>query len=81
MLILFPSLSNYGSVSRIGQVHVGLDQQRAGKRPRTDPWQKAQTSPEGRVLSYWCFSPGFGSVLMVELSGGAGCVCRLGKKE
>ncbi|XP_043245532.1 regulator of telomere elongation helicase 1-like [Amphibalanus amphitrite] len=59
-------LKHMERVKKCYKVHVGLEQQKAGKRPRNDPWQKAQSTADCRVLSYWCFSPGFGMADLME---------------
>lgn len=55
-------------VKKCYKVHIGFDSTKPKKRPLNDPWQSAaaQSSPQGRVVSYWCFSSGFGMSELME---------------
>uniref|UniRef100_A0A8C0FXG0 Regulator of telomere elongation helicase 1 n=1 Tax=Chelonoidis abingdonii TaxID=106734 RepID=A0A8C0FXG0_CHEAB len=41
------------------QVHIHMDTSNQKKKQRTDLWSSSVTKKEGKVLSYWCFSPGY----------------------
>lgn len=58
-------------VKRSYKVHIKVEQPKT--RPKGDSWSTPKiVSKAGRVLSYWCFSPGFGMRDLVEE--GARCV-------
>lgn len=54
-------------VKKSYKVHVKIEQAKA--RPKGDTWTSGPSTKVGakqtRVLSYWCFSPGFGNYLNV----------------
>jgi len=46
-------------VKRCYKVHIQMEDQK--KNFKNDIWEsKKTTKPDGKVISYWCFSPGFG---------------------
>ncbi|XP_026553539.1 regulator of telomere elongation helicase 1 [Pseudonaja textilis] len=45
-------------VSKYYKVHIRLDENKKWK-PRTDLWNSLPVKKQGKILSYWCFSPGF----------------------
>ncbi|XP_053250552.1 regulator of telomere elongation helicase 1 isoform X3 [Podarcis raffonei] len=47
------------SVSKYYKVHIHLDASNHKKKQRTDLWNSSATKKQGKVLSYWCFSPGY----------------------
>ncbi|KAG8447235.1 hypothetical protein GDO86_014630 [Hymenochirus boettgeri] len=49
--------SFYGNVSKYYKVHIHPDT-RQRKKPRGDVWSNSKKQG-GKVLSYWCFSPGY----------------------
>ncbi|KAG8131562.1 hypothetical protein E2320_009491, partial [Naja naja] len=40
-------------------VHIHLDENNKKWKPRTDLWNSLPMKKQGKILSYWCFSPGF----------------------
>uniref|UniRef100_A0A5F8GU56 Regulator of telomere elongation helicase 1 n=1 Tax=Monodelphis domestica TaxID=13616 RepID=A0A5F8GU56_MONDO len=40
-------------------VHIHLDSSNRKKTQRTDAWTAPVAKKQGKILSYWCFSPGF----------------------
>ncbi|XP_020278263.1 regulator of telomere elongation helicase 1 homolog isoform X2 [Pseudomyrmex gracilis] len=52
-------------VKRCYKVHVQIEEQK--KNYKTDVWEnKKTTKTDGKLISYWCFSPGFGMEQMVD---------------
>ncbi|KAG5343499.1 RTEL1 helicase, partial [Acromyrmex charruanus] len=52
-------------VKRCYKVHIQMEEQK--KNYRNDVWEsKKTTKTDGKLISYWCFSPGFGMEQMVE---------------
>uniref|UniRef100_A0A8C8R767 Regulator of telomere elongation helicase 1 n=1 Tax=Pelusios castaneus TaxID=367368 RepID=A0A8C8R767_9SAUR len=47
------------SISKYYKVHIHMDSSNQKKKQRTDLWNSSVTKKEGKVLSYWCFSPGY----------------------
>ncbi|XP_025057485.1 regulator of telomere elongation helicase 1 isoform X1 [Alligator sinensis] len=47
------------SVSKHYKVHIHLDTSNQRKKQRTDLWSASVTKKQGKILSYWCFSPGY----------------------
>ncbi|XP_069506993.1 regulator of telomere elongation helicase 1 isoform X2 [Ambystoma mexicanum] len=47
------------AVSKYYKVHVRLDDSHLWKKPKGDVWSAPVKKKEGKILSYWCFSPGF----------------------
>nr|XP_042703324.1 regulator of telomere elongation helicase 1 isoform X3 [Chrysemys picta bellii] len=47
------------SISKYYKVHIHMDTSNQKKKQRTDLWSSSVTKKEGKVLSYWCFSPGY----------------------
>ncbi|XP_067410133.1 regulator of telomere elongation helicase 1 isoform X6 [Emydura macquarii macquarii] len=47
------------SISKYYKVHIHWDTSNQKKKQRTDLWSSSVTKREGKVLSYWCFSPGY----------------------
>ncbi|XP_028926263.1 regulator of telomere elongation helicase 1 isoform X1 [Ornithorhynchus anatinus] len=45
--------------SQYYKVHIHLDTSNRKKTQRTDAWSAPVTKKQGKVLSYWCFSPGY----------------------
>ncbi|MGH0171044.1 UNVERIFIED_CONTAM: hypothetical protein FKN15_005363 [Acipenser sinensis] len=41
------------------KVHIQLDNSNQKKKQNTDIWSASATKKQGKILSYWCFSPGF----------------------
>uniref|UniRef100_A0ACB8F710 Regulator of telomere elongation helicase 1 n=1 Tax=Sphaerodactylus townsendi TaxID=933632 RepID=A0ACB8F710_9SAUR len=41
------------------QVHIHPDTSSQKKKQRTDLWNSSATKKQGKVLSFWCFSPGY----------------------
>nr|XP_008117805.1 PREDICTED: regulator of telomere elongation helicase 1 isoform X1 [Anolis carolinensis] len=52
------SMPSY-SVSKYYKVHIHPDSSNQRKKQRTDLWNSSVTKKQGKVLSYWCFSPGY----------------------
>ncbi|KAM6457881.1 regulator of telomere elongation helicase 1 isoform 3-T5 [Liasis olivaceus] len=46
-------------VSKYYKVHIHPDANNQKKKQRTDFWNSLSTKKQGKVLSYWCFSPGY----------------------
>ncbi|XP_058033911.1 regulator of telomere elongation helicase 1 isoform X3 [Ahaetulla prasina] len=46
-------------VSKYYKVHIHLDENNKKWKPRTDLWNSLPTKKQGKILSYWCFSPGY----------------------
>ncbi|XP_014482362.1 PREDICTED: regulator of telomere elongation helicase 1 homolog [Dinoponera quadriceps] len=53
-------------VKRCYKVHIQIEEQK--KNYKSDIWEskKTTTKADGKLISYWCFSPGFGMQQMVE---------------
>ncbi|XP_012535428.1 regulator of telomere elongation helicase 1 homolog isoform X2 [Monomorium pharaonis] len=52
-------------VKRCYKVHIQMEEQK--KSYKNDVWEtKKTTKTDGKLISYWCFSPGFGMEQMVE---------------
>ncbi|XP_025996451.1 regulator of telomere elongation helicase 1 homolog isoform X2 [Solenopsis invicta] len=52
-------------VKRCYKVHIQIEEQK--KNYKNDVWEsKKMTKTDGKLISYWCFSPGFGMEQMVE---------------
>ncbi|XP_011338584.1 regulator of telomere elongation helicase 1 homolog isoform X2 [Ooceraea biroi] len=52
-------------VKRCYKVHIQMEEQK--KNYKNDIWEnKKATKTDGKLISYWCFSPGFGMEQMVE---------------
>ncbi|XP_067211494.1 regulator of telomere elongation helicase 1 homolog [Linepithema humile] len=52
-------------VKRCYKVHIQSEEQK--KNYKNDVWEsKKTTKTDGKLISYWCFSPGFGMEQMVE---------------
>ncbi|XP_069099378.1 regulator of telomere elongation helicase 1 isoform X1 [Pleurodeles waltl] len=47
------------AISKYYKVHVRLDDSHLWKKPKVDVWSAPIKKKEGKILSYWCFSPGF----------------------
>ncbi|XP_054836585.1 regulator of telomere elongation helicase 1 [Eublepharis macularius] len=47
------------SISKYYKVHIHPDTSNQKKKQRTDLWNSSVTKKQGKVLSFWCFSPGF----------------------
>nr|XP_056700889.1 regulator of telomere elongation helicase 1 [Euleptes europaea] len=47
------------SVSMYYKVHIHPDTSNQKKKQRTDLWNSSATKKQGKVLSFWCFSPGY----------------------
>ncbi|XP_078507813.1 regulator of telomere elongation helicase 1 [Lissotriton helveticus] len=47
------------AISKYYKVHVRLDDSHLWKKPKVDVWSAPVKKKEGKILSYWCFSPGF----------------------
>ncbi|XP_042319514.1 regulator of telomere elongation helicase 1 isoform X2 [Sceloporus undulatus] len=47
------------SVSKYYKVHIHPDMSNQKKKQRSDLWNSSVTRKQGKVLSYWCFSPGY----------------------
>uniref|UniRef100_A0ABM5G554 Regulator of telomere elongation helicase 1 n=1 Tax=Pogona vitticeps TaxID=103695 RepID=A0ABM5G554_9SAUR len=47
------------SVSKYYKVHIHPDVNGQKKKQRTDLWNASVTKKQGKILSYWCFSPGY----------------------
>ncbi|XP_041080710.1 regulator of telomere elongation helicase 1-like isoform X3 [Polyodon spathula] len=41
------------------KVHIQPDNSNQKRKQNTDIWSASSTKKQGKVLSYWCFSPGF----------------------
>ncbi|XP_063152948.1 regulator of telomere elongation helicase 1 isoform X4 [Candoia aspera] len=46
-------------VSKYYKVHIHPDANNQKKKQRTDLWNSLSTKKQGKILSYWCFSPGY----------------------
>ncbi|XP_041114358.1 regulator of telomere elongation helicase 1-like [Polyodon spathula] len=64
--IVFSSYPTDGSIvaleQNIGQhykVHIQPDNSNQKRKQNTDIWSASATKKKGKILSYWCFSPGF----------------------
>ncbi|XP_053100665.1 regulator of telomere elongation helicase 1 isoform X2 [Hemicordylus capensis] len=53
------SLTPGCSVSKYYKVHIHPDMGNQKKKQRTDLWSSSVTKKQGKILSYWCFSPGY----------------------
>lgn len=56
------SVEHMERVKKSYKVHIKVEQP---KKPKSDSWGATTTkinAKAGRVLSYWCFSPGFGKI-------------------
>lgn len=53
-------------VKRCYKVHIQIEEQK--KSYKNDVWEnkKTTTKTDGKLISYWCFSPGFGYELIKE---------------
>ncbi|CAL1684007.1 unnamed protein product [Lasius platythorax] len=52
-------------VKRCYKVYIQMEEQK--KNYKSDVWEtKKTTKTDGKLISYWCFSPGFGMEQMVE---------------
>ncbi|KAL0109407.1 hypothetical protein PUN28_014465 [Cardiocondyla obscurior] len=52
-------------VKRCYKVHIQMEEQK--KNYKNDVWESKKTiKTDGKLISYWCFSPGFGMEQMVE---------------
>ncbi|XP_044310765.1 regulator of telomere elongation helicase 1 isoform X3 [Varanus komodoensis] len=49
----------YCSASKHYKVHIHPDVNNQKRKQRTDLWNSSVTKKQGKVLSYWCFSPGY----------------------
>ncbi|KAK9404951.1 Regulator of telomere elongation helicase 1 [Crotalus adamanteus] len=47
------------ALSKYYKVHIHPDDYNKQRKPRTDLWSSVSTKKNGKILSYWCFSPGF----------------------
>ncbi|KAH0619285.1 hypothetical protein JD844_019210 [Phrynosoma platyrhinos] len=47
------------AVSKYYKVHIHPDMSNQKKKQRSDLWNSSVTRKQGKVLSYWCFSPGY----------------------
>ncbi|XP_043912911.1 regulator of telomere elongation helicase 1 [Protopterus annectens] len=47
------------NISKYYKVHIHLDHSSQKKKSRSDLWTTSITKKQGKILSYWCFSPGF----------------------
>ncbi|XP_067410131.1 regulator of telomere elongation helicase 1 isoform X4 [Emydura macquarii macquarii] len=56
---IFTNTAGLHKLSDIIQVHIHWDTSNQKKKQRTDLWSSSVTKREGKVLSYWCFSPGY----------------------
>ncbi|XP_077192063.1 regulator of telomere elongation helicase 1 isoform X2 [Paroedura picta] len=54
-----PNFSPGCSVSKHYKVHIHPDTGSQKKKPRTDLWNSPAAKKQGKVLSFWCFSPGY----------------------
>lgn len=52
-------------VKRCYKVHIQMEEQK--KNYKNDVWESKKTiKTDGKLISYWCFSPGFGYNLLNE---------------
>lgn len=52
-------------VKRCYKVHIQFEEQK--KNYKNDVWEsKKPTKTDGKLISYWCFSPGFGYISFNE---------------
>ncbi|XP_043351959.1 regulator of telomere elongation helicase 1 isoform X5 [Dermochelys coriacea] len=56
---IFTNTAGLHKLSDIIQVHIHMDTSNQKKTQRTDLWSSSVTKKEGKILSYWCFSPGY----------------------
>ncbi|XP_066480126.1 regulator of telomere elongation helicase 1 isoform X2 [Tiliqua scincoides] len=54
-----PSLTPSCSVSKYYKVHIHPDTSSQKKKQTMDLWSLSATKKQGKILSYWCFSPGY----------------------
>ncbi|XP_039591030.1 regulator of telomere elongation helicase 1 isoform X2 [Polypterus senegalus] len=47
------------SIAKHYKVHIHSDTNIHKKKQRTDPWSSTTSTKQGKILSYWCFSPGY----------------------
>ncbi|XP_036606348.1 regulator of telomere elongation helicase 1 isoform X2 [Trichosurus vulpecula] len=47
------------TISKYYKVHIHLDTSNRKKTQRNDTWSAPVAKKQGKILSYWCFSPGF----------------------
>ncbi|KAM3839265.1 regulator of telomere elongation helicase 1 isoform 2-T3 [Vipera latastei] len=56
------TLFNFGpseGTSKYYKVHIHPDDSNTKWKPKTDTWSSLPTKKNGKILSYWCFSPGY----------------------
>ncbi|KAM6163903.1 LOW QUALITY PROTEIN: regulator of telomere elongation helicase 1 [Rhynchocyon petersi] len=53
-----PGSAGYKGASKFYKVHVRPDGSQRGRTQRSDTWGATAVRRQGKVLSYWCFSPG-----------------------
>ncbi|XP_043566258.1 regulator of telomere elongation helicase 1 isoform X1 [Chiloscyllium plagiosum] len=54
------------NVSKHYKVHVHPDNSGKKKQHRTDLWTSSVTKKQGKILSYWCFCPGYSMAELVR---------------
>ncbi|XP_074066593.1 regulator of telomere elongation helicase 1 isoform X3 [Macrotis lagotis] len=54
------------TVSKYYKVHIHLDVSSRKKTQRTDAWSAPMAKKQGKILSYWCFSPGFSMQELIQ---------------
>ncbi|XP_051832730.1 regulator of telomere elongation helicase 1 isoform X2 [Antechinus flavipes] len=54
------------TVSKYYKVHIHLDTSNRKKTQRTDAWSAPVAKKQGKILSYWCFSPGFSMQELIQ---------------
>ncbi|KAM9065973.1 regulator of telomere elongation helicase 1 isoform X4 [Sarcophilus harrisii] len=54
------------TVSKYYKVHIHLDTSNRKKTQRTDVWSAPVAKKQGKILSYWCFSPGFSMQELIQ---------------
>ncbi|KAF7658691.1 hypothetical protein LDENG_00009250, partial [Lucifuga dentata] len=59
------SMTKMQSHTALFKVHIHRDSK---KKQTSDPWAPSSSKKEGNILSYWCFSPGFSMLELVQQS-------------
>ncbi|XP_069739809.1 regulator of telomere elongation helicase 1 isoform X2 [Narcine bancroftii] len=54
------------SAAKHYKVHIHLDNSGNKKQQRTDIWTSSITRKQGKILSYWCFCPGYSMADLVR---------------
>nr|XP_014351760.1 PREDICTED: regulator of telomere elongation helicase 1 [Latimeria chalumnae] len=61
-----PPHAAIGDISKYYKVHIHPDNSSQKRKQRTDIWAAPAMRKQGKILSYWCFSPGYGMHELVK---------------